>query len=420
MQLLDLFRTRRDETSDEAFRVLVERHGAMVHAVCRRVLGTSSDCDDAFQATFLVLVQKARSIRKGDSLASWLHGVALRASRRARDQGRRRRSIVQSADHEALARHADREEVSLDASAAIHEEIERLPSRLREPLILCCLEGRSYEEAARALGLNEPSLRGRLHRGRKKLEARLKQRGELGRESLGSAWLAGGPAPKLLEVVVSQAARSLGSSLPIPDSINTLAKGAIFAMSISSIKSMAAATALVGVFVLGTAVVAQQGKEAPTEAAERSAEQAPTAKASEPARKPTKEEIEKLNAMIAEALDQPFRTALPTPLTLEGLLKTIKQDSAKTGYSGIAIYVDSIGLSEAELTLLSELPGDWNRFNMGHVLEQSLRILKLDYFINDGFLMISSSQNVLRKKLELLDKKLDRVLRAVERSTPKE
>jgi RNA polymerase sigma factor (sigma-70 family) len=415
-ELLDLFQSRRDETSDEAFRILVDRHGAMVHAVCRRVLGGSSESDDAFQATFLVLVQKARSIRKGDSLGSWLHGVALRVARRARDQGRRRRALFHTMDHEALARHPGRNEDRDEASCAIHEEIERLPLRLREPLILCCLEGRTYEQAALALDLKEPSLRGRLHRGRKTLEARLRKRGELGWESLG---LAARPSPGLVQAVKNLAPRSLDPSVPISDTVLSLAKGVTLAMSISAFK-MTAVSALAGLCVVGTVVVAQQAGDSGREAEPQAGRDASKSTPHEPPAAPrpiSKPEIEKLNAKILEALEQPFQADLPAPATLESLLKAIKAESMKPGYSGIAIYVDPACLSDEGLNLGAEVYGKVKDVPMRLALERTLNADKLSYCVQDGFLMIDSSLDIVQRRLDSVEKKIDRILKAIE--TPK-
>jgi RNA polymerase sigma factor (sigma-70 family) len=159
---------------DAAFTELVRRHGPLVWGVCRRVLRHEQDAEDAFQATFVVLARKAGTVRAGSSLASWLYGVAHRVAVRARaDAARRRR-------HECAAAVAAGTTADLrwdDVRAVLDEELARLPEHYRAPLLLCYLEGRTQDEAARALGWSDGALRGRLQRGRERLRAQLARRG---------------------------------------------------------------------------------------------------------------------------------------------------------------------------------------------------------------------------------------------------
>jgi RNA polymerase sigma factor (sigma-70 family) len=172
-QLLTAFIARRD---DSAFGTLVARHGPMVLGTCRAVLRDANAAEDAFQATFLVLVRRARSIRGHESLAGWLHRVAYRVAVEANRSERRRRDEERTAGtSRALAYEPD--EPNDDLRALIHAELERLPRSLRMPIVLCDLAGLSREEAAAALNSTEGSVRGRLARGRSKLRARLTQRG---------------------------------------------------------------------------------------------------------------------------------------------------------------------------------------------------------------------------------------------------
>ena len=116
----------------------------MVLGVCRQALGNSHDADDAFQATFLVLARKAGSVRKADSVASWLHGVALRVAKRAKTDVARARSTSGGA-LDMKATEPERAEGRPDSWPELHEEIARLPKHYREPVVLCYLEGLSAE-----------------------------------------------------------------------------------------------------------------------------------------------------------------------------------------------------------------------------------------------------------------------------------
>src|SRR5262249_30831810 len=149
--LLGRFISGKDET---AFAALVNRHGPLVFHVCRRVLGDAHDAEDAFQATFLVLARKAAVVNPRESLAAWLHGVAHRVALKARSSRNRRPSAEElptpplvDPRYDPLAELSARELV-----ATVDEEVRRLPEVYRLPVILCCLEGRSLEEAARQLG----------------------------------------------------------------------------------------------------------------------------------------------------------------------------------------------------------------------------------------------------------------------------
>jgi RNA polymerase sigma factor (sigma-70 family) len=174
-ELLDRFASRTDEASEAAFEELVIRHGPMVLRVCRSVLGGADDAEDAFQATFLVLANRAGTIRRRASLASWLFGVAQRVSRRVKRGNARTRGLI-----ERLAERRPLRAAPAEAEPdweVLHAEIEGLPERLRAPLVLCYLEGQTSGAAARRLGLPEPTVRGRLARARERLRKRLAGRG---------------------------------------------------------------------------------------------------------------------------------------------------------------------------------------------------------------------------------------------------
>ncbi len=174
-RLLEWVVSERDESADAAFEQLVIRHGPMVFGVCRRVLRDPHDAEDAYQAVFLVLAKRVRSIRQKDSVASWLFGVAHRVAARARSRVARRRAF----DLRVAEQTSERYLPSEDATdwAILHDEVDRLPERLRAPLVLCYLEGLTYGAAARQLGLSEGTLRGRISQARNRLRRRLNWRG---------------------------------------------------------------------------------------------------------------------------------------------------------------------------------------------------------------------------------------------------
>ncbi len=174
-QLLERFQASRGEVAERAFATLLHRHGPMVLRTCQRILGDEHDAHDAFQATFLVLVRKGRSLWVRQSLGPWLHRVACRAANQAR-KARTRREVVER-DARAVGHALPVPDVSAEVLAAIHEELERLPDHYRSAIVLCDLEGRTCEQAAQQLGCPLGTVGSRLSRGREKLRHRLIRRG---------------------------------------------------------------------------------------------------------------------------------------------------------------------------------------------------------------------------------------------------
>jgi len=171
-QLLERFVSGRDE---DAFQVLLARHGPMVLGVCRSVLEDASEAEDAFQATFLILIRKARSLWVQGSLGSWLYRVARRVAHHARKEAlARRRREKQSAE---MKPKPVSETASAELRAVLYEEVDRLPAHYRSPVVLCLLEGLTHEEAARQLRWPVGTVSGRLSRARETLRRRLTRRG---------------------------------------------------------------------------------------------------------------------------------------------------------------------------------------------------------------------------------------------------
>lgn len=172
-ELLERFTNYADQP---AFEAILRRHGPMVWGVCRRMLN-STDTDDAFQATFLVLIRKAQSLRRADRLAPWLYGVAYRVARKARTQAARRANFLSEGSDMIPDRAVSTE--SPDWLPILDAELATLPAKYRDALVVCELQGASRQEAARILGLREGTLSSRLARGRALLRRRLLKHGTL-------------------------------------------------------------------------------------------------------------------------------------------------------------------------------------------------------------------------------------------------
>ena len=181
-ELLDRYTARRAESAEAAaaaemaFAALVDRHGPMVWGVCRRVLGDTHEAEDAFQATFLVLVRKAGSVRVDGSLGRWLYGVAHRVALRARSEAERRGSRIDRVPPRSSDDPAGEVELS-DLRDAMSEELDRLPAKYRCPIELCHLQGMTYDQAARQLDWPVATVKSRLTEGRLRLRQRLARRG---------------------------------------------------------------------------------------------------------------------------------------------------------------------------------------------------------------------------------------------------
>ncbi len=237
-QLLEAFAAQGDES---AFAELVRRHGPLVLGVCRRVLGNVQDAEDAFQAAFLVLARKAATLRPRDSINNWLHGVAFRIALKARSQAWRRRQKEKAAVAQKSA--TSPQEAWNELRAALDEELERLPAKYRTVLLLCCLQGKSRDEAAEELGWSAGSVKGCLERGREMLHKRLTKRGLTLAAALSVDLCSASPilAAALTARTVQAALRFAtvpGAHAAVAEPILRLAQGALRAMMIAKIKTL--------------------------------------------------------------------------------------------------------------------------------------------------------------------------------------
>jgi RNA polymerase sigma factor (sigma-70 family) len=255
--LLEAFVRRGDA---DAFAVLVRRYGRLVLGVCRRVLADRHDAEDAFQATFLVLVKKAESIRKRRSLASWLHRVASRTALDAQVARARRR--VHEVPMTASAEPSATEPLpNADVQAVLDQELDGLPEKYREAVVLCDLEGRTRREAVGLLGVADGTLSGRLTTAHRLLARRLSARGVTCPVVALSAALAAAGAdaaeapPVLLAATArSTAALSAGANGEIPSPILCLTQGVLDAMWMRKLKITALASVTATLIVLGAGI----------------------------------------------------------------------------------------------------------------------------------------------------------------------
>jgi RNA polymerase sigma factor (sigma-70 family) len=242
----------------EAFAALVRRHGPMVYRVCLQILENEHDAEDAFQATFLVLSRKAASVKKRDSVGSWLFGVANHAATNQKRSRARRRS------HESQAGQASvidpLSAVTLrEGQAILNEELSRLPEKYRAPLVLCSLEGSTRDETARQLGLPLGTLKSRLEQARKLLRARLVARGlTVAGAFVASVFgeqMAAATIPTVLLNSTVQAAAAVAAGSPAASCISAhvaaLTEGVLRAMLVSKLKTAAVMLAMAMLLTTG-------------------------------------------------------------------------------------------------------------------------------------------------------------------------
>jgi RNA polymerase sigma factor (sigma-70 family) len=217
----ELLRRYASSRDGSAFEGLVARHGPMVAATCRAVLRDYHDVEDAFQATFLVLARKAGSIRATDALGGWLHRVAYRAAVQRNIELKRLRRHEVEAPTMAIP-DADRPTVDFDVCSILHEEIDRLPDSQRLPVVLCDLEGQTYEQAAGRLQCTVPTLYHRLAKGRKRLGDRLVRRGVTAAAVGAAMELSRAAATAAVPTGWIQAVVATATGGPIPATVTTL------------------------------------------------------------------------------------------------------------------------------------------------------------------------------------------------------
>jgi RNA polymerase sigma factor (sigma-70 family) len=242
-QLLEIFIERRDEA---AFEAIVRRHGSMVMGVCYRVLRNRQDAEDAFQAAFLVLVRKAAVITSRELLAGWLYGVAYNTALKAKAAAARRRRKERQATA-MLESPAETSPLENDWLPLLDRELNGLPDKYRLPIVLCELQGKSHQEAARELGCPIGTLSGRLSRGRALLAKRLARYGPALTAGSLSAALAQQEVSASVPAAVVSATVKAATAGVISAEIAALTEGVVKAMFLAKLKMVTV--------ILGTAVV---------------------------------------------------------------------------------------------------------------------------------------------------------------------
>lgn len=264
----ELLGTYVENRNEAAFELLVHRHGDLVWRVCRHVLRDTQIAEDAFQATFLILVRKADSIARPELLANWLYGVAHRVAVRAR-KGMMRQQARQRPGVEFVTEQA----VENDLSPLLQEELQRLPDKYRAPMLLCYLEGQTNEEAARQLAWPVGTLKVRLLRGRELLRRRLSRRGLILSAAALVAALGDAPAaaapPALVEQTIRAAALYVAGSATglLSARAVALTEGVLRTMCWTPARWMTVALVALGVFgagLLSLRTLAADEKPAPS------------------------------------------------------------------------------------------------------------------------------------------------------------
>jgi RNA polymerase sigma factor (sigma-70 family) len=255
-ELMEQFVADRDGA---ALTALVRRHGPMVYNLCRRVLRNEQDAEDAFQATFMVLARKAHTLRSQEGVGNWLYGVAYRTALKARTAAAARRSRQEAAAPVRDVAGPLAELTVHEAQTIVDQELARLPDKYRAPLVLCCLEGLTRDEAAQQLGWSPGLLKSRLEQARELLRNRLVRRGMTLTAGLFSAGLLGstaraGLAPALVETTVRAAvlvASGGTAGTVVSAQVVALSEGVLKAMWLTKFKVFAAVCLVLVPAVLG-------------------------------------------------------------------------------------------------------------------------------------------------------------------------
>jgi RNA polymerase sigma factor (sigma-70 family) len=336
-ELLRRWSAQRDEA---AFELLVHRHGGLVWHVCRNLLREPQAAEDAFQATFLVLVRKAGAIGRPELLGNWLYGVAYRVAQRARKVLARREATERPGVETEMA--AAEEPAGQEVAPLLHEELERLPAKYRRPMVLCYLEGRTNDEAARQLQWPLGTLKVRLMRGREMLRSRLARRGlALSAGTLASVLAPNAAPAALVDATVRGAlAFAAGATGSLSAGALTLTEGVLATMWWNKARIVIALVLTVALLGTGAGLFAFWPVQRP--AAEHTAVPAANAREAEPEK-------------VADELLKSDRFAIKGTWTLvsaesAGKKKTISEEDVKKGTNRLTLGGDRFSLTDNGIT----------------------------------------------------------------------
>jgi RNA polymerase sigma factor (sigma-70 family) len=321
LQDRELLRRFIDGRDEAAFATLVERHGPMLLGACRRLLRNQQDAEDVLQATFLVLARRASAIRRQDSVGSWLYGVAYRLALKLRTRQARQQECERRA---AITGTPNTEQMTWgDLQPVLDEELQRLPDKYRAPILLCCLQGKSRDEAARELGWAEGAVKIRLERGRELLRSRLARRGLVLSAGLWAVLVTKETATAALPVrltatLVETSVRfAAGHSLAgaVPATVLSLSESCLKTMLLAKLKNLVAGLFLLTALGLGAATYAPLATRPMPDLASDEAAPAPA-----PADRVPDARAEL--APLSSPQDLPGVVPLPEPPSVRGILRS--------------------------------------------------------------------------------------------------
>jgi RNA polymerase sigma factor (sigma-70 family) len=395
-QLLERFLTQRDEV---AFEMLVRRHSAMVWGVCRRVLRNHHDAEDAFQATFVVLVRKAAGLRGRGILGNWLYGVAYHTALKARVSLARRQHGEQG-----MSPHVEKSSFPPEPTDWLHlldQELRGLPDRYRQAIILCDLEGKSRKDAARVLGWREGTLSGRLARARVLLARRLTRRGvTLSAGTVASALTAQAVARASPALIVRTVQAALSSASPLvagsalSASVAFLAEGVIRSMFMTKLKI--AAIMVLAVSMVGAGAGILHSGVAAGPACQEANKPAKVKPGLVPVQKPARQEQEIL-AILKRVVNVDYE-AVPLRKALEDISNKM----------GINLVVDRRALQDMGINEERPITLKLENVMLKTALHFMVKDLGLDYTVQEGVLVVGQREHLLTKVIPVGDLIFDR------------